>query len=139
MGNIVALLLTERLNNIRSFFCLEGNLVAEDCQISQKVSAIKEENFINKIYPLTPSMFSCQGLVLEKTATPLAFYRSSRSLIYWSCKDYPLNQYQNLTVKKAYFYGDKNKELYVLDKLKNIIDIVVIKESAHFMMKDNPI
>ena len=84
MGSVIAMLLMEKLNNVHSFFCLEGNLTPEDCHISQKVLSLEEMVFINKIYPMAPSTFSCKGVSTEKSSNPIAFYRSAKSLVNWS-------------------------------------------------------
>lgn len=137
MGSVIALLLIEQLNNVQSFFCLEGNLVIEDCHISRKVSSLDETTFVNKIYPMSPSTFACKGLSLEKMASPVAFYRSAKSLFHWSSYGGLLEKYRNLSIPKTYFYGAENKEIYILQKLEKE-DIVQINGCGHFMMIDNP-
>ena len=137
MGNVVALLLIEKLNNVHSIFCLEGNLAPEDCQISQKVSSLEETNFVNKIYPMTPLTFACKGLPLEKVTSPIAFYRSAKSLVHWSTHGGLLEKYINLSIQKTYVYGEENKEINILKKLQNT-DLLKINGSGHFMMMDNP-
>ncbi len=137
MGSVVAMLLMEKLNNVRSFFCLEGNLIPEDCHISLKVSSIEEMKFVNKIYPIAPLTFACKGSSTEKLANPIAFYRSAKSLVNWSFHGDLLKKYKNISIRKVYIYGEKNKQITILNKLKNL-DVVQINGAGHFMMIDNP-
>jgi pimeloyl-ACP methyl ester carboxylesterase len=137
MGSVIALLLAENRAGVDIFFCLEGNLVPEDCKISLRVSSLKETDFVSKIFPMAPLKFRCRGLVTEAATAPEAFYRSAKSLVRLSCEGSLLVRYKKLPTRKAYIFGEENRDMPVLDKLGEV-DVVKIAGCGHFMMMDNP-
>ena len=137
MGGAIALLLIDKLREVNSFFCLEGNLVPEDCKISRIIASFEEKEFVNNLFLLAPSQFCCRGLVSYPAASPEAFYRSSKSVVYWSFEGDLLEKYKNLVINKAYFYGEENSTMPILSKLTEQ-DVVQINGCGHFMMLDNP-
>ena len=137
MGGAIALLLMRTLNQVKSFFCMEGNLVAEDCTLSKRVASMPESKFVNEIYPLAPQKFRCRGLPTDPDPSPVAVYRSAKSLVYWSTEGNLLGEFLQLPFPKYYFYGENNQHIAVLDRLQ-LIEVVKIPGGGHFMMLDNP-
>lgn len=137
MGGAVALLLIGMLKQVNSFFCLEGNLVPEDCKISKRVSLLREKDFVNKFFPMAPLKFRCKGLASEAVTSPEAYYRSSKALVHLCEMGHLLEEFNNLPSKKTYIYGEENRKIKVLSKLGKQ-DVVQIRRCGHFMMMDNP-
>ena len=137
MGGGIALLAMRSLNQVKSFFSLEGNLVAEDCTLSKRVVSMSESKFVNELYPLAPQKFRCRGLPTDPDPSPVAVYRSAKSLIYWSTEGNLLEEFSRLSFPKYYFYGEYNQNIPVLSRLQSF-DTVKIPGCGHFMMLDNP-
>ncbi len=137
MGGAIALLLMEKVANAGHFFCLEGNMIAEDCNISSRICSVPENIFVNKLFPMAPLTFRCSGLPSDPATSPTALYRSARSLVQL-CKDGNLlDMYCNKIIKKTYMYGDANKNAAIMEKLQGL-DVVPIQAAGHLMMLDNP-
>ena len=141
MGGAIGLLLPpDLLNATLTYANLEGNLINEDCgMISRKTISVSFQEFRDEILPefKTLSMSLGEGRLFLDSALPLGIYRSSESLVRWSESGDLLLRFQQLPCKKAYFFGDKNVRLNVLNRL-NTIEKVMISQSGHFMMNDNP-
>lgn len=137
MGGTIALQLAKQHPETTSFFCLEGNLVPADCTISRRVSAMSEDQFVKKFYPLSPLTFRCKGLESEPPASAIAYYRSAKSLKEFTERARPIEDYIRLAVNKAYIYGEENRKAEVLGYLQNL-DVVEIGGCGHFMMMDKP-
>jgi pimeloyl-ACP methyl ester carboxylesterase len=137
MGGAIALLAMRSLTSVKSFFCLEGNLIAEDCTLSKRVAAVTEGKFVNEIYPLAPHQFRPRGLPDELAPAPAAIYRSAKSLVYWSCEGNLLEEFVRLPVPRYYVHGERNKNIPVLGRLAGV-EAIPIPTSGHFMMTDNP-
>jgi len=138
MGGAIAIILTKTLINIQSIFCLEGNLISEDCNISKRVASMEENKFVNGFFPMVPLQFRCRGLESDPEINPVAYYRSAKSLVQWSKGGELLKIYNNLKIKKAYIHGEKNADLSVLTYLKKS-ELIEISGSGHFMMYENPL
>jgi pimeloyl-ACP methyl ester carboxylesterase len=88
MGAAIGLLLSDDfLNSTISFVNIEGNLIGEDCgYISRKAVVVPYDIFKRKLFPDFISRLENkknQYFSLD-TSSPLAFYRSSKSLVTWS-------------------------------------------------------
>ncbi len=146
MGGVIGLLLAEKLlDNCLSFADVEGNLISEDCSlISRKAASSSFQNFKSRVFneiktAMTNSKASSSILWdnLSRKSSPLAFYKSAKSLVEWSDSGQLLEKFIRLKVKKAYFYGDANKEMKVLKELEGT-ERIPIAGSGHFAMNDNP-
>lgn len=146
MGGAIGLLLVEKIKDkLTSYINVEGNLVGADCGIfSRKTIHYSLEEFQNKIFNemIVSNKLSREystklwSEMLEK-CHPLAFYKSSKSLVEWSDSNKLLDIFINLKASRKYIYGDKNSQMDVLDMLKDI-EKISISNSGHFVMNDNP-
>jgi len=141
MGGAIGLLLPpDLLNSTLTFANLEGNLISDDCGIiSRKTINVSFNEFRKELLPhlKTLSLSPGEGRLFLDSALPLGIYKSSISLVRWSESGDLLSRFQQLPCKKAYFFGEKNVHLYVLNRL-NTNEKVMISKSGHFMMNDNP-
>ena len=137
MGGAVGILLNDMLPSIEYFFCLEGNLISEDCFVSAKIASISENDFIEKNFNKNPLKYRCRQLESDPEPSPIAYYRSSVSLVELSESGILLKKYMDLKSPKTYFYGEENKNIEAI-KILTGTDTVEIKGSGHFMMNDNP-
>jgi pimeloyl-ACP methyl ester carboxylesterase len=151
MGGAVGLLLCQEIKPIiRSFICLEGNLISEDCMGSRMAISYSLEDFQREGFNRLKSDISMGrnepsakddslDLYLNclSKSDPYAFYRSSESLVKWSDSGKLLELFISLDKPKYYVFGDKNKNSPTV-KLLSSIARVAISDSGHAMMNDNP-
>ena len=141
MGGAVGLLISDEiLNRVISFVNVEGNLISEDCGlISRKTTCVPYKIFKNELFPDFQSQFAGKEYrqFSIDTASPLAFYNSSKSLVSWSESGHLLKRFKGLKCKKIYFYGEQSSGMKVLTKLGNM-EKRKISGSGHFLMNDNP-
>jgi len=140
MGGAVGLLLsTEVVDRIHSFVNLEGNLISRDCFTSRKAIQISFETFIDEFLPELKDRTRDNKAQLDdlERSSPEAYYKSCKSLVYWSDNGKLLDKFKSMMCRKAYFYGDRNAEIEPL-KLLGDIPQVEIEQSGHMMMLDNP-
>ncbi len=138
LGGTLALLFSEELfSRAKSFADLEGNLVPEDCAgFSKKLAAVKESDRPAHLKNLAAQFAGDKMLRFDKT-TPDAFYRSAISLVEWTESGKLLDLFNNIKVRKAFFFGEENKDISTLKKIKSEEKIMVPKV-GHPMMTDNP-
>lgn len=136
MGNIVGLEIARALPRLVAYYCLEGNLVASDCQISKRIAGYEERAFRDRFYAMARQGLRCPGCG-EADADPVALYRSAVSLVQHCAQDQPLNQFLELPVPKAYLYGSRNAAMPVLSHLAQV-PLLEVPEAGHFLMNDAP-
>lgn len=141
MGAAVGLLLADSiLAGVHSFASVEGNLTGDDCgAMSRRTLRASPENFEKLYFPFFRDQLRNDApccMDLEQT-TPLAFYKSAGSLVAWSDSGELLRKFKSLECTTTYFYGERNAGMSVLDRLDKIPKLV-IGESGHFMMMENP-
>jgi len=137
MGGAVALLLIKQLDSIKYFFSLEGNLTDDDCAISRETAVLPMEEFLTSEYPQNFMKYRCRRRKIDPDPDPLAFYKSSVSLVEMSDSGELLEQYRDLPYPKTYIYGDENRHSKTVALLQGE-DIVEVPDSGHFMMNENP-
>ena len=137
MGGAIALLLIEQLPSIEYFFCLEGNLIAEDCTISKAVASQSEDDFINYSYNADPARYRWGRHDSEPESGAIAFYRSSASLVRLSESGELLLRYNGLKYPKTYIYGYENRNTKAVRILAGQ-DVVGIEGCGHFMLNEKP-
>jgi len=141
MGGAVALLLPHKvLERTETFVNVEGNLIAEDCDIAgRKIISVPPDIFAKNVLPEVHDLFKRFGhgyTAIDDTSAD-ALYRSARSLTAWSDSKKLLELFLGLTCRKAYFYGEDNAEHPTIASIGNVTK-VMIKRSGHFPMNDNP-
>lgn len=151
MGGAVGLLLAQKIKPItRSFICLEGNLVGEDCGGSRKAVGYSLDEFLKEGFEELRLEISqnedkteIQNSSLElflaclSKCDPYAFYRSSESLVKWSDSGKLLRLFLELDIPKYYVFGARNENSPVI-KLLTDVPKIKIANAGHAMMTDNP-
>jgi hypothetical protein len=137
MANICGLALCEKTFELAGYFCLEGNLIPEDCNLSSRIAGVEEAVFVERLYSALVPQIRCKGLESEPVADPIAVYRYSRSLVDQCAAGRYVERFVHLPGKKAYFYGERNQDLTVLQQLGGT-DIIEVPMAGHFLMQDNP-
>jgi pimeloyl-ACP methyl ester carboxylesterase len=139
MGTAIALhLKSETYGKVKTFTNIEGNLVAEDCGIMSRGIAEKSfEEYKKGMYKMHLFAFSKHEQLHFRQTTAYAVYHSAVSLVKESDSGELLEKFKNLNCKKAYFYGEENKNMPVLKRLDSI-DKQMISNSGHAMTSENP-
>lgn len=137
MGNVPGLLVARQTQNLSAYFCLEGNLLSDDCRLSSRITRYSEADFVEKLFALAPRQFSCRDARDETQADPVALYRSARSLVDWSSGGRLLSMYRGLKCTKAYFYGEESDVSASLEGLVGET-VISVPHAGHLPMVDNP-
>jgi len=146
MGGAVGLLLAEKIGDTAaSFMNIEGNLISEDCgPLSRKATSVSFDEFNKRVFNELKSAVRLSGdkssqlwATWCEKSDALAYYKTSRSLVEWSESGNLLKKFKALKTNKAYFYGVKNSQMEIVDRLHPIRKIS-ISNSGHFPMVDNP-
>jgi pimeloyl-ACP methyl ester carboxylesterase len=145
MGGAVGLLLIKDIKPlIKSFICLEGNLISEDCTGSRIAVSYSLEDFQREGFNSLKSGISRDSsnssiiyLKCLSKSESFAFYKSSESLVEWSDNGKLLELFVNLDIPKYYIFGDKNENSPTVKLLSSICKIK-ISDAGHAMMNDNP-
>ena len=141
MGGAIGLLLPADLRNTALTYAnLEGNLIGEQCGIiSRKTISVAWPDFEREMLPelMTLARSFDDGRFFIEAALPFGFYKSAESLVHWSESGELMRRFMNLPCRKAYFYGQENASMPILQQLPGI-DRIMISHSGHFMMNDNP-
>ena len=67
----------------------------------------------------------------------MALHRVASSLVAHCADDEPLEQFLELEMPKAYFFGSRNAGMPILSRLQNV-EIVEVPDAGHFVMNDAP-
>jgi len=151
MGGVVGIFLTESLGSrVKLFFNLEGNISAESCFFSGKITSLPQEVFerrgfhqfvrtLGETVQKEPSPGVKNYFQNISKASPRALYLSSVSLVEESCKGSLGERFLNLPVKKYYVFGEKSVNWSIRNFLEeNSMPYFIVPESGHFMMDDQP-
>jgi pimeloyl-ACP methyl ester carboxylesterase len=139
MGVAVALLFAAHTyEKVRSFANIEGNLIGEDCDmLSRRIAERSYDEYESRMFDKQKTRFRSDILLRFDTTTPRAVYNSSVSLVQWSDSGELLRRYNELPCRKMYFWGERNADMPVLDKLR-AEEKCMISGSGHAMMIENP-
>ena len=135
MGAAIALFFqSDFFSRVLSFTNIEGNLVSEDCGIfSRGVTSLSYNDYKNDLYKKQLIEYKGHDQLRMEETNPVAVFKSSASLIEWSDSGELLNKFRNLSCKKYYFYGDKNKDMPVLKKLDFVKELTT-SSGDHMIM-----
>ncbi|RLD71073.1 MAG: hypothetical protein DRJ10_19740 [Bacteroidetes bacterium] len=139
MGVAIALFLeVQTYSRVLSFSNIEGNLISEDCGImSRGISEISFEEYNNKLYKMHLFVFIGNDQLHFEQSSSFAIHKTAVSLVEKSDSGELLERFEKLNCKKSYFYGEKNKDMPVLNKL-DFVQKYMINNSGHGMTTENP-
>jgi len=152
MGGIIGIELGEMTpDRLCSFINAEGNITAEDCMMSGRVTDMGEEYFTREGFEqLKHSIAEESERTQDKSlrdylkslskATPKALYKSSISTVQESNFGNLLKRFVQLPLYKCYIYGEKNKDVFPAEKMlkQQGIPLFYVPRSGHSMMIENP-
>lgn len=147
MGGAIALFyLDVAPNNALSFINLEGNLCPQDCTFSRQAKNTSWREFESSVFrQIKEETRTSEDKGLREyyrclaKSSPHAFYQSSCSLVKYSDSGILLKKFLHLQVKSYYVFGEKNKDMAIIETLKgHNLHLASIPKSGHFMMNDSP-
>jgi pimeloyl-ACP methyl ester carboxylesterase len=154
MGGAVGLLLArEAWLSLASFVNVEGNLIAEDCDLLSRRTAEMDLALFRdaKFDRLKARARAAEDPGLRAAEDPglrawagwveacpaEAFHASARSLVAWSDGGALLDIFRSLDLPKAYVFGERSANPAVLARL-GAIERVPIADCGHFVMTEKP-
>jgi pimeloyl-ACP methyl ester carboxylesterase len=150
MGGLITLLQIRRhgLARIQGLINLEGNLGPEDCMFSRRVIPHTLDTFADTVFEeiikeLRSSRHAGDQLVAHNMATNIdvrAYHAYSFETVAESDSGVLLEEFLELPIPKLFLYGDANRHLSYLDRLRRgEVRVVEVADSAHFLFYDNPV
>ena len=150
MGGLIALLLARQNGyaRFRGLINIEGNLTAEDCMFSRPSAAVTLEQLAATVFDearrkLQTSPYPGDHMTAHSMAlnTDIRAYHSySLQTVVESDSGIPLEEFLSLPVPRLFLYGDANRHLSYLARLRaSDVEVREIPESGHFLFYDNPI
>ncbi|MDQ3743832.1 MAG: alpha/beta hydrolase [Acidobacteriota bacterium] len=149
MGGLVTLLQLRRygFGRVKGYINFEGNLSAEDCMFSRRVVAHDldsfESVFRQMMDELRASRYAGDQIIAHNMALNVdirAYHAYSFETVAESDSGRLLEEFLGLPVPRLFIYGDANKSLTYLPRLRaSGIQVREIPSSAHFMFYDNPL
>lgn len=150
MGGLISLLLVRQsgYGGLRGLINIEGNLAPEDCMFSRRAAAVTLEE-------LSLTVFNETRLKLQRSRYPgdhmtahnmalntdiRAYHAYSHQTVVESDSGMLLDEFLNIPVPRLFLYGDANRHLSYLSRLRHShVEVREISDSGHFLFYDNPI
>lgn len=140
MGGTLALLLPPRvLARLASLVLVEPRLVAASCSVTREITALDFAHFEGEFLPQFRRRVAGdprQAFDVD-LADPLAFHRSSASLVHWAGSGEMAGRFLAAACPHWFVYGALNAHLAELQLLPPALTVAVAG-AAHFPMQDNP-
>ncbi|UCD19942.1 MAG: alpha/beta hydrolase [candidate division WOR-3 bacterium] len=139
MGGAIGLLFSaEQVERMDAFVNIEGNLISEDCgMLSRGIADVSLRDYRERIFEEHRERFSNDTVLQFDQTTPVAVHRSARSMVEWSDNGELLRRFKQLPCRTSYFWGEKNHDMPILQRLEGI-EKCMIHDSGHGMMVENP-
>ena len=149
MGGLISLLLLRRAGRgrVQGLINLEGNLCPEDCMFSRRVIPHTLDTFASlfdqMMSELRSSRFVGDQIIAHNMALNVdirAYHAYSFETVKESDAGQLIEEFLSLRMPKLFLYGEQNKALSYLPRLRNSDVLVVeIPSAAHFLFYDNPV
>lgn len=149
MGGLITLLQMRRhgIGRIQGYVNLEGNLAPEDCMFSRRVVAHDlgsfEPEFRRMMGELQASGYAGDQIIAHNMALNVdirGYHAYSFETVAESDSGRLLEEFIGLPIPRLFLYGDANKGLSYLPKLRaSEVRVQEIPSSAHFLFYDNPV
>jgi pimeloyl-ACP methyl ester carboxylesterase len=149
MGGLICLLLLRHTGRgrVRGFINLEGNLCPEDCVFSRRVIPHTLDTlgptFERMMGELRSSRFVGDQIIARNMALNVdirAYHAYSFETVKESDSGRLIEEFLSLRMPKLFLYGEHNKALSYLPRLRDSdVQVVEIGSAAHFLFYDNPV
>jgi pimeloyl-ACP methyl ester carboxylesterase len=150
MGGVITLLQMRRhgTQRIRGYVNIEGNLLGEDCMFSRRaiphsLEEFTERVFVEAMHDLRRSTRAGDQIIAHNMALNVdvrAYYTYSFETVKESDSGVLLEEFLGLRMPKLFLYGDANRHLSYLPRLRATdVRVVEVPDSGHFVFYDNPV
>jgi pimeloyl-ACP methyl ester carboxylesterase len=149
MGGLITLLQMRRhgAGRIKGYINLEGNLSPEDCMFSRRVVSHDldsfEPEFRRMMGELRASRYAGDQIIAHNMALNVdirGYHAYSFETVVESDSGRLLEEFIRLPIPRFFLYGDANKDLSYLPRLRaSDVHVQEIPSSAHFLFYDNPV
>jgi pimeloyl-ACP methyl ester carboxylesterase len=149
MGGLIALLQIRRhgMGRIQGFINFEGNLSPEDCMFSRRVISHDLDSFEPEFRRMTGELLASRYAGDRTIAHNLAlnvdirgYHAYSFETVAESDSGRLLEEFIGLPIPRLFLYGEANKDLSYLPRLRaSGVRVQEIPSSAHFLFYDNPV
>ena len=149
MGGLITLLQLRRhgIGGIQGYINLEGNLSSEDCMFSRRVVLHNldsfEPEFRRMMGELRASRNAGDQIIAHNMALNVdirAYHAYSFETVAESDSEQLLGEFIGLPMPRLFLYGDANKGLSYLPRLRaSDVRVQEIPSSGHFLFYDNPV
>lgn len=149
MGGLITLLQLRRhgVGRIQGLINLEGNLCPEDCMFSRRVVSHKLESFEpvfrQMMGDLRVSRFAGDQIIAHNMALNVdirGYYAYAFETVAESDSGCLIEEFLALRIPRLFLYGDANKRLSYLPRLRaSSVQVREVPSSAHFLFYDNPV
>jgi pimeloyl-ACP methyl ester carboxylesterase len=150
MGGLMALLKNRRhgVEGLDGFINIEGNLCSEDCMFSRQTASRDPKIFRTQVFSQIISELLASphtgdriiGHNMAMNTHPGAYYAFSHETVRESDSGRLIEEFLALKVPRLFLYGDANRSLSYLERLRQSeVEVVEIPRSAHFLFYDNPV
>lgn len=149
MGGLISLLLLRRYGRgrIQGLINLEGNLSPEDCMFSRRVVPHTLESFgpvyekiMNELRtsPAAGDQISAQNMALNLDIR--AYYAFAFETVKESDSGQLLDEFLSLSLPRLFLYGERNRTLSYLPRLRSDgVRVIEIPSAGHFLFYDNAV
>ncbi len=149
MGGLITLLQLRRygVGRVKGYINIEGNLTPEDCMFSRRVISHKLDSFEPVFRQMTGELRASRYAGDQTIAHNMAlnvdirgYYAYSFETVAESDTGRLLEEFLALPVPRLFLYGEANKHLSYLPRLRaSDVRVREIPSSAHFLFYDNPV
>lgn len=149
MGGLITLLQLRRygVERIEGYINLEGNLLPEDCMFSRRVVSHKLSSFgpvfRQLMGELRASPYAGDQIIGHNLALNVdirGYHAYAFETVAESDSGRLLEEFLGLPIPRLFLYGDANKRLSYLPRLRDSdVRVQEIPASAHFLFYDNPV
>jgi pimeloyl-ACP methyl ester carboxylesterase len=149
MGGLISLLLLRRAGRgrVQGLINLEGNLCPEDCMFSRRIIPHTLESFTPLFDQMMSELKSSRSVGDQIIAHNMALNVDIRAYHAYSFETVEesdsgrlIEEFLSLRMPKLFLYGERNKTLSYLPRLrKSDVHVVEIPSAGHFLFYDNPV
>lgn len=148
MGGLIMLLQIRRhgIGRIAGVVNIEGNLASEDCMFSRRAVPHSLDVFAGSVFEeiiheMRQSPYAGDRIQAHNVALNIdvrAYHTYSFETVAESDSGQLLEEFVGLPVPRLFLYGERNRHLSYLERLRSDVQVVEIGDSGHFLFYDNP-
>ncbi|MHA1975463.1 MAG: alpha/beta fold hydrolase [Candidatus Hodarchaeales archaeon] len=143
MGGLVAMeIINQSPPQTLSFINLEGNLTLDDCFVTAKILDYPYDTFLTSgRREFEQNLTDYPSYLNEfQKASSNALYKSAEDTVKLSSNSRILEDFLDLSIKKIFIYGEKNKDKFPVEQtlITKGVPVFYIPNSDHEMAEQNP-